>query len=42
MSHPRWGLLRVGRVLLMPALEESYDDTMAASEGADLLVCPHT
>ncbi|MHB0960529.1 MAG: glycosyltransferase [Pirellulaceae bacterium] len=38
MSHPRWGLLRVGRELLMPALRESYDDTMAASEGADLLV----
>lgn len=37
-SHPRMGLLRVGRELLMPALRESYEDTLAAAEGADLLV----
>ena len=37
-SHPRWGLLRVGRELLMPAVRESYEDTFAAAEGADLLV----
>jgi len=38
LSHPRWGLLRVGREWLMPALRDSYDDTLAASDGADLLV----
>jgi rhamnosyltransferase subunit B len=38
LSHPRWGLLRVGREWLMPALRESYEDTLAAAEGADLLV----
>lgn len=38
LSHPRVGLLRVGRELLMPALRQSYDDTLAAAEGADLLV----
>ena len=37
-SHPRMGLLRVGRELLMPTLRESYEDTLAAAEGADLLV----
>jgi UDP:flavonoid glycosyltransferase YjiC (YdhE family) len=38
LSHPRWGLLRVGREWLMPALRDSYEDTLAAAEGADLLV----
>jgi len=38
LSHPRWGLLRAGREWLMPALRESYTDTRAAAEGADLLV----
>ena len=37
-SHPRLGLLRVGREWLMPALRESYKDTLAAAEDADLLV----
>jgi rhamnosyltransferase subunit B len=37
-SHPRFGLLRVGRELLMATLRESYEDTLAASENADLLV----
>jgi UDP:flavonoid glycosyltransferase YjiC (YdhE family) len=41
LSHPRWGLLRVGREWLMPALRESYEDTSAAAEGADLLVAMH-
>ena len=38
LSHPRLGLLRVGREWLMPAVRESYEDTLAAAEGADLLV----
>lgn len=38
LSHNRWGLLRIGREWLMPALRESYEDTLAAAEGADLLV----
>lgn len=38
MSHPRWGLLRVGREWLLPALRESYEDTLAVAAGADLLV----
>ena len=37
-SHPRLGLLRVGREWLMPAVRDSYEDTLAAVEGADLLV----
>jgi UDP:flavonoid glycosyltransferase YjiC (YdhE family) len=36
--HPRWGLIRVIRELLLPVLRESYQDTMAAVEDADLLV----
>ncbi len=32
------GLVRLGRDLMMPALRESYEDTLAAAEGADLLV----
>jgi UDP:flavonoid glycosyltransferase YjiC (YdhE family) len=34
----RRGLLRLSRELLLPALRESYQDTLAAVEGADLLV----
>ncbi len=37
LSHPRWGLIRVARMVLS-MLRESYDDTLAAAEGADLLV----
>jgi UDP:flavonoid glycosyltransferase YjiC (YdhE family) len=37
-SHPRWGLLRVGRELILPSLVEMYEDTLAAARGADLLV----
>lgn len=37
-SHPRWGLLRVGRHWLMANLRDSYEDTLAAADGADLLV----
>jgi UDP:flavonoid glycosyltransferase YjiC (YdhE family) len=36
--HPRWGLMRVIRELLLPVLRESYADTLAAAAGADLLV----
>jgi rhamnosyltransferase subunit B len=35
--HPRWGMIRVARMLL-PRLRESYEDTLAAARGADLLV----
>jgi UDP:flavonoid glycosyltransferase YjiC (YdhE family) len=38
LSHTRFGLIRVGRDLLMPALRQSYQDTLAAAEGADLLI----
>lgn len=37
LSHPRWGLIRVARMVLS-TLRESYEDTLAAAEGADLLV----
>src|SRR5262249_17656938 len=37
-SHPGLGLIRVAREWLLPALPESYQDTVAAVEGADLLV----
>ncbi len=36
--HLRWGLFRLNRELLMPHLREMYDDTLAAADGADLLV----
>jgi rhamnosyltransferase subunit B len=35
---PRLGMVRFGRELLLPALRETYTDTLAAVEGADLLV----
>ncbi|HEV7223354.1 MAG TPA: glycosyltransferase, partial [Pirellulales bacterium] len=38
IMHPRFGLLRVGRELILPALRDTYEDTLAAAEGADLLV----
>jgi UDP:flavonoid glycosyltransferase YjiC (YdhE family) len=37
VTHPRWGILRASRVPLA-CLRESYDDTLAAADGADLLV----
>jgi rhamnosyltransferase subunit B len=37
-SHPGLGLIRVVREWLLPALSETYEDTTAAAEGADLLV----
>jgi rhamnosyltransferase subunit B len=36
-SHPRWGLIRVAQWQLR-SLREAYEDTLAAVEGADLLV----
>jgi rhamnosyltransferase subunit B len=38
MMHPRWGLVRVIREIWLPALRETYEDTLAAAEGADLLL----
>jgi UDP:flavonoid glycosyltransferase YjiC (YdhE family) len=37
IAHPRWGLVRAVQMLL-DTLRESYEDTLAAAEGADLLV----
>jgi UDP:flavonoid glycosyltransferase YjiC (YdhE family) len=37
LSHPRWGMIRVARTVL-PVIRESYEDTLEAAEGADLLV----
>jgi UDP:flavonoid glycosyltransferase YjiC (YdhE family) len=37
LTHPRWGLLRVRHIPLL-SLRESYEDTLAAAEGTDLLV----
>src|SRR5262249_14894082 len=34
----RWGLLRIGRDVVLPALRDTYEDTFAAAVGADLLV----
>jgi UDP:flavonoid glycosyltransferase YjiC (YdhE family) len=34
----RWGTFRCLREFIVPALVESYEDTLAAAEGADLLV----
>ncbi len=41
LSHPRWGLLRVGREWLMPGLCDSFADTLAAAKGTDLFVAMH-
>ena len=37
LTHPRWGIIRVAQWHLM-SLRESYEDTLAAAEGTDLLV----
>ena len=34
----RWGSIRVIRELILPVLRDSYEGTLAAAEGADLLV----
>jgi UDP:flavonoid glycosyltransferase YjiC (YdhE family) len=36
--HLRWGTIRVLREFILPLLRDSYKDTLAAAEGADLLV----
>jgi UDP:flavonoid glycosyltransferase YjiC (YdhE family) len=38
IMHPRWGLARVIREVWLPVLRETYEDTMAATEGADLFL----
>jgi UDP:flavonoid glycosyltransferase YjiC (YdhE family) len=38
IMHPRWGLARVIREVLLPVLRETYEDLLAATESADLLV----
>lgn len=38
IMHPRWGLIRVIREVWLPVLRETYEDTLKASEGADLLL----
>lgn len=38
ITHPRWGLIRVLTDVFLPVLRETYDDLLAATEGADLLV----
>ena len=37
LTHPRWGIIRAVQASLL-SLRESYEDTMAAAEGTDLLV----
>jgi rhamnosyltransferase subunit B len=38
MMNSRWGIVRVGREIVMPAMREMYEDISAASGDADLLV----
>jgi UDP:flavonoid glycosyltransferase YjiC (YdhE family) len=38
MMNLRWGLIRVLREIVLPAIENTYEDTRMAAEGADLLV----
>jgi UDP:flavonoid glycosyltransferase YjiC (YdhE family) len=38
IMHPRRGLERVIREVLLPVLRQTYEDTLAAADGADLLV----
>jgi UDP:flavonoid glycosyltransferase YjiC (YdhE family) len=40
--HLRLGLVRLARELALPALRDSYADTLAAVEGADLLVSQYS
>jgi rhamnosyltransferase subunit B len=37
IAHPRWGLIRAAQMVL-PALRQTYEDTLVAAEGAELLV----
>jgi UDP:flavonoid glycosyltransferase YjiC (YdhE family) len=38
IMHPRWGLVRVFHDIWVPVLRQAYDDLLAATEGADILV----
>jgi UDP:flavonoid glycosyltransferase YjiC (YdhE family) len=38
ITHPRQGLQRIIREVLLPVLPQTYEDTLAAADGADLLV----
>lgn len=38
MMDFRWGTVRVVRDVLLPVLRETYEDTLEAAHGADLLV----
>jgi UDP:flavonoid glycosyltransferase YjiC (YdhE family) len=38
IMHPQRGLERIIREVLLPPLRQTYEDTLAAAEGADLLV----
>jgi rhamnosyltransferase subunit B len=38
IMHPRRGLERIIREVLLPVLRQTYEDTLATTEGADLLV----
>jgi UDP:flavonoid glycosyltransferase YjiC (YdhE family) len=38
IMHQRWGLERVIREVLLPPLRETYEDLLAATRGARLLV----
>ncbi len=38
LMDPRWGTVRAVRDILFPVLRQAYEDTLAAAEGADLLV----
>jgi rhamnosyltransferase subunit B len=38
IMHPQWGLLRVFREIWAPVLRQSYEDTLEATEDADLIV----
>ena len=40
MMHFRWGTIRILREIVLPAVKQTYEDTLAAVDGgADLLVC---
>jgi UDP:flavonoid glycosyltransferase YjiC (YdhE family) len=38
IMHPQWGLVRVFQDIWAPVLRQTYEDLLAATEGADLLV----
>ena len=38
IMHPHWGLQRIISEVLLPVLPQTYEDTLEAADGADLLV----